>query len=462
MRRTNVIKEPYAAYRRKDVAPDYEFTRVGRGTLGGEYLRRFWQPFAFASELTDVPLAVRLLGEDLVAFRDGQGNYGLLERRCSHRGASLEYGKIVDRGIRCCYHGWQFDVDGRILDIPGHSSAVTKRLCHGAYPVRNYRGLLFAYMGPPDRRPDFPLYDVTEREPGCQTGRKTLAPCNWIQIRENETDPMHLSQLHCGLFGIQFTEVFGKIPTNLEWYETRLGVMYAGTFRWKDYIYLRTNDLVLPNMTRVAGVEDAEGETLLDARGGATNWVVPIDDTNSMTIGWYDKEPHIEIPGIDAYMDRQRRGGAKPMNPAGNMDTQTGNRSYAERQRAPGDWDAFVSQGPTTIHGREHLVASDRGVTIFRKMLKAGMKAVAAGNDPQNAVRANSQRVLQTHSRNTVLRIPPTSDEKKDRAGCTRVGRWLSDVLLSNDRPDGPHGVASAEALDAVRTRAVQLYRNGA
>src|SRR5438132_493439 len=130
MERTNLIQMPHAAYNRKDVSPDADFLRVGKGTLGGEYLRRFWQPFLFSSELTDVPKPVRILGEDLVAFKDGEGNYGLLERRCSHRGASLEFGKIQSKGLRCCYHGWQFDVDGRILDIPGDSSGLKDRLYH--------------------------------------------------------------------------------------------------------------------------------------------------------------------------------------------------------------------------------------------------------------------------------------------------------------------------------------------
>ncbi|MGY3078151.1 hypothetical protein ACVWZZ_004559 [Bradyrhizobium sp. LM6.10] len=94
MERTNLLQRPYSAYDRKEVGPDTELLKVGKGTPAGEYLRRFWQPFAFSSEFTDVPMAVRLLGEDLVAFKDGQGNYGLLERRCSHRGASLEFGKI--------------------------------------------------------------------------------------------------------------------------------------------------------------------------------------------------------------------------------------------------------------------------------------------------------------------------------------------------------------------------------
>src|SRR5690606_6318257 len=160
-------------------------------------------------------------------------------------------------------------------------------------------------------------------------------------------------------------------------------------FRWKDFIYIRTNDLIIPNITRVAGVEDAEGETFRDVRAGSTNWVVPIDDTNSFTIGFRDNEPHVEAPGINGYIDRQRREKNEPLDTSGNIDTQTGARSYEERQRAPGDWDVWVSQGPITAHGREHLVASDRGVIMYRRMIKNGISAAAKGEDPLGASRQN-------------------------------------------------------------------------
>ena len=124
-----------------------------------------------------MPHAIRILGEDLVIFRDGGGQIGLLELHCSHRGTSLEFGLIEQKGIRCCYHGWQFDVDGRILDTPGEppDSTYKERLCHGAYLVHEHEGLVFAYMGPPDKKPPFPIYD-TMNMPGYRTRprRKSL------------------------------------------------------------------------------------------------------------------------------------------------------------------------------------------------------------------------------------------------------------------------------------------------
>ena len=110
----------YRGYHQRQVpGEEAELARVGPGTACGEYLRRYWQPVAMASEVGELPLVVRILGEDLVLFRDGGGRYGLLHRHCSHRGASLEYGIIRERGISCCYHGWHYDVDGRVLETPG-------------------------------------------------------------------------------------------------------------------------------------------------------------------------------------------------------------------------------------------------------------------------------------------------------------------------------------------------------
>src|SRR5438045_7902861 len=140
------LNRPFRAYDWRDVPQeDTELTHVGPRTPCGEYLRRFWQPVALSSELTDLPKRVRILGEDLVLFRDKSGRTGLLQLYCSHRGTSLEFGLVSERGIRCCYHGWRFDVDGRILETPGEppGSTIKERLFHGAYATREYKGLVF-------------------------------------------------------------------------------------------------------------------------------------------------------------------------------------------------------------------------------------------------------------------------------------------------------------------------------
>ena len=156
----------FGGYYHRDVPQeDAELTHIGPGTACGEYFRRFWQPVCFTEDLRDLPRRVTLLGEDLVAFRDGSGALGLLELHCPHRGTSLEFGLLSERGIRCCYHGWLFDVDGAILETPGEpeDSTLKDRLCHGAYPTHEYNGILFAYLGPPAQQPPFPLYDSFTR-----------------------------------------------------------------------------------------------------------------------------------------------------------------------------------------------------------------------------------------------------------------------------------------------------------
>ena len=154
--------QSYGGYYQREVPPeDPELTHVGPGTPCGEYLRKYWQPVCLSQQLTDVPLAIRILGEDLVAFRDQSGRLGVMHRHCSHRGTSLEFGIVSERGIRCCYHGWLFDADGTILETPGEppNSRLKDRIRHGAYTAFEHNGLVFAYMGPPEEKPDFPMFE---------------------------------------------------------------------------------------------------------------------------------------------------------------------------------------------------------------------------------------------------------------------------------------------------------------
>ena len=134
---------PYNGYFTAPTPPeDAELTHVEKGSPGGEYLRRYWQPIALSTELADLPLKIRMFGEDLILFRTTNGDYGLLDKHCPHRGTSLEFGLATDCGLRCCYHGWLFAPDGTILETPGDppGSTLKNRLRHGAYPVREYRG----------------------------------------------------------------------------------------------------------------------------------------------------------------------------------------------------------------------------------------------------------------------------------------------------------------------------------
>ena len=221
---------PYNGYNTRPAAEDDSLlTKVGPGTPCGEYMRRYWHPFLLGSELKDLPLPVRLLGEDLVVFRDGSGRLGLLHRHCSHRGTSLEFGIIAERGIRCCYHGWHYDVDGTILDTPAEPTGRIKgNFCQGAYHVREEHGLIFAYMGPPEAVPEFPVYDTYDHpQENRITPFKMNLPCNWLQIVENASDPMHNAFLHAIVSGQQFSPAFKVLP-QLDFPRRR-----SGSCRWR-------------------------------------------------------------------------------------------------------------------------------------------------------------------------------------------------------------------------------------
>jgi nitrite reductase/ring-hydroxylating ferredoxin subunit len=153
------------AYAMRPSASRTELTEVGRGTPMGELLRRYWHPIGLVAEATDIPRKVRVLGEDLILFRDRHGRVGLLHARCCHRGTTLYYGKVEEDGIRCCYHGWKFDTEGRCLEQPCEPDGgqFRDKVRQPWYPVAERYGLIFAYMGPSEKMPVLPRYEALEK-----------------------------------------------------------------------------------------------------------------------------------------------------------------------------------------------------------------------------------------------------------------------------------------------------------
>ena len=206
----------YAGYEtRLSVHSDDEMTQVGPGTPGGDYLRCFWHPVYLANKLGDLPVAVKILGEELVLFRDHSNTLGLVHKHCPHRLASLEYGKCEEHGIRCCYHGWHFDTDGTLLNAPGQTEHLNKRLKDriklGAYPVVEFKGLIFSYMGSIKEIPEFPIFDAMEFENMEMVPYQAPYSCNWLQVLDAILDPLHSSFLHSNIGRVQFSENFGKV-----------------------------------------------------------------------------------------------------------------------------------------------------------------------------------------------------------------------------------------------------------
>ena len=418
-----------AYYHREAPQEDTELTHTGPGTLCGEYLRRFWQPICFADELRDLPVRVKILGEELVVFRDFQGSIGLLELHCPHRGTSLEFGLISQRGIRCCYHGWLFDVDGAILETPGEpaSSTLKNRLCHGAYPIHEYNGIVFAYMGPPEERAAFPLYDSFSRS-GYRLipGRKYYYPCNWLQILENAVDPVYTAFLHTIVSGSQFTDEFGKVP-ELDFTETPVGMIYMATRRVGDNIWARMVENVLPNLQQVAPIWE-NGHVEHPFSGPMmSRWIVPVDDTNTMFIEFR----HVsETTGAtpDWWADRDVM-----------LPGQLAAEDYEASQRRPGDYEAQVSQRTVAIHGLEHLGATDRGVIMFRQQLRQGIRAVKVGKTPNGPCR-DVGAITATYCNDTVVRVPPAPTVEEDQQLIRASARKLAESYLARppllaDRP---------------------------
>lgn len=215
---------------------DLDLVSVAKGTPGGELLRRYWHPIALANEVGDLPVPIRALGEDLILFKTPRGEFGLVYPRCCHRGTTLYYAKVEDRGIRCCYHGWLFAPDGKCLDQPCEPHGGEKRETYRQpwYPVQERYGLVFAFMGPPNRKPILPKYeDLEVLRPGesvvpdgnsLGSGGDVIAPCNWFQHWENVMDPYHVAILHSAFSGIQFVPEMAQMP-EVSFEQSPLGVL---------------------------------------------------------------------------------------------------------------------------------------------------------------------------------------------------------------------------------------------
>jgi nitrite reductase/ring-hydroxylating ferredoxin subunit len=414
-KKPNLLMRSFGAYHFRDVPEeDVELTHVAPGTPGGEYLRRFWHPIALSEELKDLPKRIRIMCEDLVVFRNRLGGIGLLGLHCSHRGTSLEYGIVSERGLRCCYHGWLYDVDGKVLEIPGQSVGSTyhERLYHPAYPTLEYKGMVFAYMGPPDKKPTFPVYDTFEL-PGYEIvpRKPNVLPCNWVQNKENQMDPIHLSFLHTIVSGVQFNENFADVP-EMEWMLTPIGMVYIATRRVGDNIWVRMADSIMPNIAQVPATSEDGKDAKVFSRPEATNWAVPISDTETMIFA-FKRYRIVDGKRIDLSAPRP-------------FDTRSGDRPYEETQRRPGDYEAQVGQRPIAIHKLEHLVGSDKGVIMYRKLIRDGIRLVRNGKTPLGVCPKVKVEVISTYGQDTVVKVPRAPTLESDKKLLREVGRQVA------------------------------------
>jgi nitrite reductase/ring-hydroxylating ferredoxin subunit len=417
---------PYRGYDNRPLsADDSLLTRVGPGTPCGEYMRRYWHPFMLSSELKELPRPVRLLGEDLVVFRDGAGRLGLLHRQCAHRGTSLEFGIIAERGIRCCYHGWHYDVDGTILDTPAEppASRIKRHVYQGAYRVREDHGLIFAYMGPAEAVPEFPLYDSFDYPEDNQLVAFNIRlPCNWLQIVENASDPIHNAFLHAIVSGQQFSPAFTVLPA-LDFPETPLGFLSMATRRVKDFVFIRASDIILPNVGQFPNGANTVDKESFGVRPYLTRWAVPLDDHRSLYIG----VAHLNQYNNPTGSLRPEQFGVDLIPFIG----QTADRPYEARQREPGDYDAVVSQGVIANRKAEHLGTTDRGVARVRRMLARAIGAVKDGHAPA-VPRLYTGSPVRTYAHETVVRLP-SPGALADMKALADFGRRAATVFIETD-----------------------------
>ncbi len=378
-------------------------TQTGPRTPCGELMRRYWQPVALVEELSSgsAPKKVRIFSEDLVLFRDDQGRPGLLGLHCSHRGTDLSYGRVEHGGLRCLYHGWLYDVRGKVLEQPGEPGGGAKRdeICHLAYPCLEAGGVIFTYMGPggPPLLPNYEFLTVSQEQ---RAVTKIFYQCNYLQGNEGNIDPVHLSFLHQYLKEAEVNRpriVPGSTTTD----NALLGKDLAPTIEVEvtDYglriltlreaesnqSYLRITNFIMPNLSAFGGSTVGEGY--------AVHWHVPVNDTcHWKYVFMFSRERALS----QDLRDKNRAG----LTPDYFLTQREENRYQQDRRSMKTKTftgmglnfqahDAFATESQGIIQDRtaEHLVSSDKAIVASRKLLLNGIEDVKQGRDPRHLIR---------------------------------------------------------------------------
>ncbi len=390
-------------------------TQTGRGTPMGELFRRFWMPVLLSREVPEPdgpPVRVRVMGEQLVAFRDSSGRVGLVDARCAHRGADLWFGRNEECGLRCVYHGWKFDATGQCVDIPtmARDEGLRARVGITGYPTREAGDLVWAYLGPPEREPPLPELEFCTLAPNHRFVTKKLQECNWAQACEGALDTAHFSFLHTPLHVAELPPARRTHPLAdaVRWMkhdpapvfhvlDHDAGLLLAASRRADDdQLYWRVTQYLLPNHSM------APGSAAGDIHFGQT-WV-PIDDHSCWVYvySWHPDRPLTDredrfisgVPSVHADVDehwvpRRNRGNDYLIDrQAQRTRTFTGIEGLSEQDAAIQD-----SQGVIADRTREHLGPTDLGIVRFRRPILGAARALADGCEPGAAVAASAYRV---------------------------------------------------------------------
>ena len=368
------------------VEQNERLTRVGSGTPMGELMRRYWHPIAASVELdADNPTKeVRLLGEDLVLYRDAKGTLGLIEPSCAHRKANLSYGIPEENGIRCAYHGWIFNETGQCVDQPSEpeGSKFKEKVRIKAYKAQELGGAIFAYMGP-EPAPLLPRIDVLVW-PGIRRTQTVHIPCNWLQCHENSLDPLHFQWLHRYWGGWIMNKE--RPPEERDAWNARIGARGADHrkigFEITDYGVIKR---------RLVGDETEQddhwqmGHPILFPNilhiTSNLQYRVPIDDTHTLhfVIDLQPLAPGQEQPDIVSHQEVP---------------------CFDEKGKIKSDWvlgqdqAAWIMQGAIMDRSTERLGVSDVGLIMFRRMLNEQMEIVAQGGEPMNVHRNEDENEI--------------------------------------------------------------------
>jgi len=373
-------------------------TQTGPGTPGGAFMRSYWQPAALSHELGADPIAVRLLGEDFVLFRDERGAPCMLDLQCPHRKADLSYGRLENGTLRCVYHGWRFAGDGTCLEQPGEPAESTfrARIRQPAYPARDAGGVIFAYLGPgePPPFPDIPWL-VAPREQSWAT--KLLHECNYLQGNEGNVDPQHLSFLHRAFENdgpqrrSQLTAL--DVAPQIDVVETPFGLrIFAIRDVGDGERYVRVSNFIMPHGSAFpAGqVVDPKVEAIDENLHYSMHFHVPIDDFHHWKYrimfrvdGPVDRafldRTQIDFTAEDSF-ERPRAGRNRYLQSREEQHSQTFTgmgRNFQDHDRY-----AVESQGRVLDRTTEHLATTDKAIIAMRRQMLAAIETVRAGGRP--------------------------------------------------------------------------------
>jgi phthalate 4,5-dioxygenase len=409
-------------------------TLTGPGTPGGNMMRAYWQPVALAAELVaEMPLAVRILSEDLVLFRDAAGAPQLIGRYCPHRLVDLSFGRVEPDGLRCIYHGWVMSGQGRCLEQPGEGadSSFKDRIRHTAYPCMEAAGLIFAFMGrgEPPRVPRFEFFDPAKAAQ-VWTG-KLHHDCNYLQAAEGNVDPQHLSYLHRFLSqkealdprgnALVATDVAPKIGVE----ETEYG-MRIRTVRevGEGAKYIRITNHIMPNCSAFGGVPlfDPAIEPTPDDAGYQLHWHVPIDDGSHWkytVLFSHERALDKNFVTNKLFAEQKSFYSRRTRDNRYLQDRDEMRRvSYAGVGRNFFDHDKLAvesqGQGPIMDRANEHLGTTDRPVIVMRQLLLSAVRDVQEGRDPLFVERDGSANALADMAVWTILE--PARTKAKEAA----------------------------------------------